>query len=42
MRSALTDLRLQRLDVIHAGAQTFLLADKIRAVALRRLTGDLD
>lgn len=37
MRIALKDLRLDRLDVIHAGAQTFPLAERIRAVALPRL-----
>lgn len=31
------DLRLDRLDVIHAGDATFPLADKIRAVALADL-----
>lgn len=42
MHSALADLRLERLDVIHAGDQTFPLADTVRAVALRRLLDDLD
>jgi hypothetical protein len=42
MRSALSDLELARLDVIHAGDQTYPLAPKIRAVALRRLFQDLD
>jgi hypothetical protein len=42
MRSALTDLDLHRLDVIHAGAHTFPLAPKIRAVALTRLLQDID
>jgi predicted AAA+ superfamily ATPase len=41
MRSALADLRLERLDVIHAGAESFPLGAKIRAVALCRLLGDL-
>jgi hypothetical protein len=41
MRSALTDLRLDRLDVIHAGADTYPLADKVRAVALVRIGEDL-
>jgi predicted AAA+ superfamily ATPase len=35
MRIALQDLRLDSLDVIHAGTDTFPLAPKIRAVALR-------
>jgi hypothetical protein len=41
MRSALTDLRLHRLDVIHAGEGTFPLADRVRAVALGRLLRDI-
>lgn len=41
MRSALADLRLDRLDVIHAGAVTFPLAPRVRAVAARRLLFDL-
>ncbi len=34
MREAMKDLRLDHLDVIHAGDATFPLADKMRAVAL--------
>lgn len=41
MRSALADLRLRRLDVIHAGEETFPLDKKVRAVALIRLLVDL-
>ncbi len=41
MRTALEDLRLARLDVIHAGDHTFSLAPRIRAVALSRLLEDL-
>ena len=41
MRTALADLRLSRLDVIHAGTETFLLAPRIRAVAARRLLADI-
>lgn len=41
MRTALDDLKLKRLDVIHAGAHTFPLAPRIRAVALGRLLEDL-
>ena len=41
MHIALTNLRLERLDVVHAGDQTFPLADTVRAVALRRLFDDL-
>ena len=41
MHSALGDLGLKRLDVIHAGAHTFPLAPRIRAVAFDRLLEDL-
>ncbi|MBI2358189.1 MAG: ATP-binding protein [Deltaproteobacteria bacterium] len=41
MRSALSDLKLQRLDVIHAGEETFLMDKKVRAVAFSRLLKDL-
>lgn len=37
MRIALHDLKLRRLDVIHAGDETFPLAERIRAVALRQI-----
>ena len=42
MRSALENLSLTRMDVIHAGEETFPLTARIRAVALRRLWTDLD
>jgi uncharacterized protein len=42
MHSALADLRLERLEVVHAGDQTFPLADTVRALALGRLLDDLD
>jgi predicted AAA+ superfamily ATPase len=41
MRIALGDLKLNRLDVIHAGEETFPLDKKIRAMALTRLLDDL-
>lgn len=41
MHPALADLRLTRLDVIHAGSDTFPLATKVRAVAARRLLDDI-
>ena len=41
MRNAAEDLELDRLDVIHAGKETFPLADGIRAVAARRILEDL-
>jgi predicted AAA+ superfamily ATPase len=41
MRTALKDLRLSRLDVIHAGGRTFSLAPRIRAVPLSRILNDL-
>jgi hypothetical protein len=41
MRIALEDLKLERLDVLYDGDATFELADKIRAVPMRRLTEDV-
>jgi len=41
MRAALLDLRLDSLDVIHSGKETYPLADRVRAVALERITLDL-
>jgi predicted AAA+ superfamily ATPase len=41
MRTALADLKLSQLDVIHAGEHTFPLDRRIRAVALSRILDDL-
>jgi predicted AAA+ superfamily ATPase len=41
MRTALADLKLQRLDVIHGGRETFALSDRIRAVPLERVLSDV-
>ncbi len=41
MRIALEDLKLTRLDVVHAGERTFPLTPRVRAVALARLLDDL-
>jgi len=41
MRSALSDLKLKRLDVIHAGENSFPLGEKIRAVSRQRLLVDI-
>lgn len=41
MRSALSDLKLQFLDIIHAGEMTFPMDKKIRTVAFSRLLEDL-
>ena len=41
MRSALEDLRLERIDVIHTGDRTFPLAERIRAVAFSRIFEDI-
>lgn len=41
MRIALSDLRLDRLDVVHAGEHTFLLGKKIRAVSFPRILEEL-
>ncbi|MCH7916219.1 MAG: ATP-binding protein [Deltaproteobacteria bacterium] len=38
MQSALSDLRLTRLDIVHAGKDTFPLAKRVRAVAARQIT----
>lgn len=40
MREALENLRLERLDVVDAGDETFPLGDRIRAVAVSRITKD--
>lgn len=37
MRSAMTDLKLSQLYVVHAGEETFLLAKKVQAVAFANL-----
>ena len=42
MRNAMNDLRLKRLDLIHAGDSTFQMAPGIRAVALSRLLEDME
>jgi hypothetical protein len=42
MHTALEDLRLDRLDVIHAGDHTFPLAERIRALGLARAWRDLE
>jgi predicted AAA+ superfamily ATPase len=42
MRSALADLHLERLEVVHAGEQTFPLTANVRALALTRLLDDLE
>jgi predicted AAA+ superfamily ATPase len=41
MRSALDDLGLERIDVVHAGDRTFPLAERIRAVAFSRMFEDI-
>jgi len=41
MRSALVDLRLDTIDVIHPGQDTFSLTDRIRAVGITRLWKDV-
>ncbi len=41
MRTALSDLKLQRLVVVHAGEHSFDMAKKIRAIALPRLLNEL-
>jgi uncharacterized protein len=41
IRTALDDLKLDRLDIIHAGQDTFLMDKKVRAVAFERLLDDI-
>jgi hypothetical protein len=41
MHIALEDLKLDRLDIIHAGDETYPLAPRVRAVPLRRLAEEL-
>ena len=41
MRSALTDLRLQRLYVVHGGTETFPMTEQIVAVPLSRIAQDV-
>ena len=41
MRSAMTDLELRSLDLVHAGEDSFPLARNIRAIAAGRLLQDL-
>ncbi len=42
MHSALADLGLDRLDVVHAGRHTFPLSENVRALALARVWEDLE
>jgi hypothetical protein len=42
MRSALADLGLRRIDVIHAGDRTFSLSREVRAVGFSRILDDLE
>ena len=41
MMTAVNDLGLKRLDVVHAGEDTYPMSGRIRAVALRRLLRDI-
>jgi len=41
MRSALDDLGLESIVLVHAGDRTFPLAERIRAVALSRMFEDI-
>lgn len=41
MRTALSDLKLQRLFVVHAGEHSFDMAKNIRAIALGELLDEL-
>ncbi len=41
IRSALSNLKLKHLDVIHAGDESFRLDKKVRAIAMSRLLDDI-
>jgi predicted AAA+ superfamily ATPase len=41
VRTALADLKLERVDVVHAGTDTYPLSDRVRAVAAERILDDL-
>lgn len=41
IRNALKDLGPARIDVVHAGAETFPMAAKVRALSFSRLLDDL-
>lgn len=41
MQSALSDLKLDHIDIIHSGDFTFRLSDEVRAVSVNRLLTDL-
>ncbi len=41
IRIALADLRLDRLDVIYEGTETYALGDRVRAVPLARIFSDI-
>ena len=42
MRNAIKDLKLERLDLVHAGDETYLLSNQIRAVSFARILQDLE
>jgi len=42
MRVALEDLRIDRLDVLHAGQETYPLTDRIRAVPVQKIWSAID
>ena len=41
MRTAIADLKLQRLDVVYGGTETFPMSNRIRAVPLTRVLSDI-
>ncbi len=41
MHTSIADLKLDHVDVVHAGEKTFPLSENIRAVALRRIERDI-
>jgi hypothetical protein len=42
MTTAMVDLRLDRLDVIHPGARSWEMASQVRAVSIERMPEEVD
>ncbi len=41
MRSAMNDLKLEALTLVHAGSDTFALAKNVRALSWQRIVADI-
>jgi predicted AAA+ superfamily ATPase len=42
MRVAMQDLKLKRLDVVHRGAESFPMGDRIRAVPISKVMQEIE